>query len=114
MHKRFWLRSVRSGKPETVRDYRCGHKPRKLSGEHAMLSRIIVFSRHPLALQVVAEALTSDPALAIEAEVVGTLEKPHLDYPGQLLLLDSCLQPQWLEGAVEWYKSGGYVLILYD
>jgi DNA-binding NarL/FixJ family response regulator len=77
-----------------------------------MLPRILIFSRHPLALQVIAEAVASDEALCTRAVVEGTFEKPCLECPGQILLLDSCSQPQWLEIALEWQQGGGHVLIL--
>jgi DNA-binding NarL/FixJ family response regulator len=43
---------------------------------------------------------------------MGTVEKPRLQFPDQLLILDSCSQPQWLEIALEWQKGGGQVIVL--
>src|SRR5437762_1455661 len=84
----------------------------KSQGENTMLAPIIIFSKHPLALQVIAQAIASDEALCAEAVVLGTLEKPCLDCPGQVLVLDSCSQQQWLEIALEWQQGGGHVIVL--
>ncbi|MBZ5522046.1 MAG: response regulator transcription factor [Acidobacteriia bacterium] len=77
-----------------------------------MAAPIIIYSKHPLALQVIAQALASDEALCAEAVALGTLEKPCLDCPGQVLVLDSCSQQQWLEIALEWQQGGGHVIVL--
>lgn len=77
-----------------------------------MLQRVLIYSKHPLALQVIAAALSADETLCEEAVVLGTFEKPRLEFPGQVLLLDSCSQPQWLEIALEWQERGGQVILL--
>src|SRR5437016_786367 len=77
-----------------------------------MPPRILIYSKHPLALHVIAQALASDEALCTKAVIMGTFEKPDIECPGQVLLLDSCSQPQWLEIALEWQHGGGHVLIL--
>jgi DNA-binding NarL/FixJ family response regulator len=77
-----------------------------------MSAHIVIFSKHPLALQVIAQALASDKTLCSDVLVIGTCEKPHLECPGQVLVLDSCSQPQWLEIALEWQQGGGHVILL--
>jgi len=81
-------------------------------GENTMQAQILIYSRHPLALQAIAEALTSDEALCKEAEIAGTFDKPCLKFSGQILLLDSCSHQQWLEIALEWQQGGGHVIVL--
>jgi DNA-binding NarL/FixJ family response regulator len=77
-----------------------------------MPTHIVIFSKHPLALHVIAQALISDKTLCSEVLVLGTLETPRPDCPGQVLVLDSCSQPQWLEIALEWQQGGGHVILL--
>lgn len=43
---------------------------------------------------------------------MGTLEKPRLRFPDELLILDSCSQQQWLEIVVQWQEAGGHVIVL--
>jgi DNA-binding NarL/FixJ family response regulator len=88
----------------------CGQ--RELQGENTMPAPIVIFSKHPLALQVIAQALATDEELCVEVGVIGTLEKPCLTCPGQVLVLDSCSQHQWLEIALEWQQGGGHVIVL--
>jgi two-component system nitrate/nitrite response regulator NarL len=77
-----------------------------------MMPRILIFSKHPLALQVIAEALASDQELCKGAELCGTFEKPCLEFAGEVLILDSSSHPQWLEIALEWQEAGGHVVVL--
>jgi DNA-binding NarL/FixJ family response regulator len=77
-----------------------------------MTPQILIFSRHPLALQVIAGALASDQELCEGATIEGTLERPCLQFPDQVLVLDSCSQHQWLEIALEWQEAGGHVVML--
>ena len=73
---------------------------------------ISIYSSHPLALQVIEKAITSDPVLQNEAAVSCTLQIPVLEQPDQLLILDSCSRQQWLEIAIRWQQAGGRVIVL--
>src|SRR5436309_1492782 len=73
---------------------------------------ILIYSKHPLALQVIANALTSDKELYERTVVLHTSEKPYPDGPDKVLLLDTCSQEQWLEIALEWEHGGGHVILL--
>ena len=77
-----------------------------------MRPQIQIFSKHPLALQVIARALMTDVALCAESVISATFESPVLACPGQILLLDSCSRQQWLELALQWQQAGGHVIVL--
>jgi len=72
---------------------------------------IRVHTKHPLVFQIIQGALSAC-GLWEEAEVSSASESDMPQYPGQLLILDSCSGDQWLEMAVSWQHGRGKVILL--
>jgi DNA-binding NarL/FixJ family response regulator len=79
-------------------------------GMHHMVS---ICSSHPVAAQILKEAIASDGALDFKTRVLTTFKQLELREQGEVLFLDSCCDDAWPKPALRWQRSGGKVLVLF-
>jgi DNA-binding NarL/FixJ family response regulator len=77
--------------------------------DHAAVS---VCSSHPLAAQILKEAIVGSRLLDLNIRVLTRFHELKPREEGELLFLDGCCDADWPKPTLQWQKNGGKVMVL--
>lgn len=78
----------------------------------AIQPSVCVCSLHPLAVEMLKDAITTAGAFEFRIRISTTFQQLLPRESGELLFLDGCCDNDWLKPALQWQKAGGKVLVL--
>jgi DNA-binding NarL/FixJ family response regulator len=78
----------------------------------AVQPSVCVCSLHPLAVEMLRNAITATATFEFRTRVSTTFQQLQPQEQGELLFLDGCCDNDWLKPALQWHKAGGKVLVL--
>jgi DNA-binding NarL/FixJ family response regulator len=82
--------------------------------EDRHLPLINVYSRHPLAIQLIERILATDNELSASGFVVCVPNNPTPSSGrAQVLILDACSESKWMETAIRWHQVGAKIIVLF-
>lgn len=81
---------------------------------NAAQSSVCVCSLHPLAVEVLRDAITAAEAFEFRVRMSTTFYQLEPQERGEVLFLDACCDNDWLKPALRWQKAAGKVLLLFS
>src|SRR5437016_2509428 len=73
---------------------------------------VSVCSLHPLAAQILRDAIIVAGTREFETRVLTTFQELQPQERGELLFLDGCCDNDWPKPALRWQRNGGRVIVL--